>query len=155
MTTALITGATGFLGREILRSRLPRGGETHIIALIRAGDDLTLESATNTRIKRCVRPPWPTLYDALCSSSVDRSASGSGDSAPEGAAVFPRRGPEALVSPQAGGAGRLPFFAARAAGQPRVGSSRVLISKSASIGLIVSGRRSAVLNACSGTCEKA
>src|SRR5262245_26476563 len=36
-----------------------------------------LESATNTRIKRCVRPPLPTLYDALCFSLVDRSASGS------------------------------------------------------------------------------
>jgi len=43
MMTALITGATGFLGREILRSLLARDGEIRLIALIRAGDDLTLE----------------------------------------------------------------------------------------------------------------
>src|SRR5262245_62932121 len=43
MTTALITGATGFLGREIARSLLARDGEIHLIALIRACDDLTLE----------------------------------------------------------------------------------------------------------------
>ena len=43
MAIALITGATGFLGCEIVRRLLARDGETHLIALIRAGDDLTLE----------------------------------------------------------------------------------------------------------------
>jgi len=43
MAIALITGATGCLGCEIVRSLLARDGETHVIALIRAGDDLTLE----------------------------------------------------------------------------------------------------------------
>jgi thioester reductase-like protein len=40
---ALITGATGFLGREILRTLLARDERLRLVALMRAGTDLALE----------------------------------------------------------------------------------------------------------------
>jgi len=42
MPAALITGATGFLGREILRDLLAREPDAHLVTLIRARDDIEL-----------------------------------------------------------------------------------------------------------------
>ena len=57
--TVFLTGATGFLGMEVL-ARLLEEGDREVLALIRARDDAAAERASTTSCASCGTTPRRT-----------------------------------------------------------------------------------------------